>query len=67
MQLKKVHPYIEIKRPIRLRRYCACIHPQIIIALIKHAEITLCLARYVFHWAIGQGGFIQKGERVINA
>ena len=67
MPLKKVHPDIEVKRPIGLCGHHTRVHPQVSIALVQHTPVALALAGDVFHGAIRQCRLVAKDKGLLYA
>ena len=67
MPFKEIHADIKVQRPIGLRGHHTGIHPQIAVALIQNAPITLALAGDVLHRSVGQGGLVTECEMLVYA
>ena len=60
------HTDIKIKAPIGLCRDHTGVHPEILIPLVLQREITLRLARNIFHRTVWECAFIKKCEFLID-
>src|SRR5258708_28992421 len=67
MPFHKVHSYIEIERPIGLRRHDSSIHPEIVVALVEQAVVALALTGNVFHGSVRQARQVTECESIVDA